>query len=69
MLDPKRVENEIRPITMVLLDLPLELKKEWIVASLRDLDAMMTWADQEGFESLLQDVKETMEGRLNRMRW
>ena len=69
MLDPKRVEKEIRPITTVLLDLPLEPKREWIVAFLMDLDAMMTWADQQGFDSVLQDVKERAEERLNRMRW
>ena len=69
MLDPKRVEKEIRPITTVLLDLPLEPKREWIVAFLMDLDAMMTWADQQGFDSVLQDVKERVEERLNRMRW
>jgi hypothetical protein len=69
MLDPKRVEEDIRPITTMLLDLRLEVKKEWIRELLMDLDAMMTWADQPGYESILQDVKETIERRFIRRSW
>lgn len=69
MLDPKRVEEEIRPITMMLLDQSLEVKKEWLRELLMDLDAMMTWADQPGYESILQDVKETIERRFIRRSW
>ena len=69
MLDPKRAEKEIRPITTVLLDLPLEPKRDGIGAFLMDLDVMMTWPEQQGFESVLQDVKERVEERPNRMRW
>ena len=69
MLDPERIAKEIRPITMMLLDAPTEMKREWITALIMDLDAMMTWANQEDFLRILQDVKDNMERRLQLGHW
>ena len=69
MLDPKRIDEEIRPITMQLLDAPTEIKREWIVAFLMDLDAMMTWANQDENLRILQDVKDIIERKLQVGYW
>lgn len=68
-LDPDRITNEIRPVTNSLLNMPLNVKKQWLIALLIDLDAMMTWAGQPGFDDILKEVKDTVDGRLTLRRW
>jgi hypothetical protein len=69
MLDPERIDKEIRPITMTLLEATTEIKREWIVALLMDLDTMMTWANQDDNLRILQDVKDIMERKLQLGYW
>jgi hypothetical protein len=69
MLDPERIDKEIRPITMTLLDASTEIKKEWIVALLMDLNAMMLWANQDGFKGILEEVNDITDKWLELGHW